>query len=248
MMPGVHDALNARIAENAGFSAGSAATGALLGRPDSSQLSATEMAIHYARICEAVAISVFIDTNTGYRNITNVRQTIREFERTGVAGLFIEDQNIPKHCGHTSVKDLITVEIFLGKLKAALDARRDPDFMVLARTDALGMIGIDEAIARGQMALEIGADIIFVKVPGMPDEMRCIRTEIDAPQFAKMVDYGGSPLLTTQEFQDIGYATAVWPVASVFTVTKAMYATLKRDGTNRRHGRLRRLYDFGALT
>jgi 2-methylisocitrate lyase-like PEP mutase family enzyme len=245
MMPGVHDALNARIAENAGFSAGSAATGALLGRPDSSQLSATEMAIRYARICEAVAISVFIDTNTGYRNITNVHQTIREFERTGVASLFIKDQNIPKHCGHTSVKDLITVENFLGKLK---DARRDPDFMVMARTDALGMIGFDEVITRGQMALEIGVVIIFVKVPGMPDEMHCIRTEIDAPPFAKMVDYVGSPLLTAQEFQDIGYATAMWPVASVFTATKAMRATLKRDGTTRRHGRLRRLYDSGALT
>lgn len=238
MMPGVHDALSARIAESAGLeavtAAGFAATGALLGRPDSSQLSATEMADHYARICEAVEIPVFVDADTGFGNVTNVRRTVREFERAGVAGLFIEDQIFPKRCGHTPGKDVVPVADFLGKLKAALDARRDPDFMIMARTDALGVIGIDEAIARGQMALEIGADIIFVEAPGTTDEMRRICAEIDAPQFANMVDYGDSPLLTAQELQDIGYAAAVWPVASIFTVTKALqevYAVLKRDGT-----------------
>jgi len=253
MMPGVHDALSARIAENAGFdavtAAGFAATGALLGRPDSSQLSATEMADHYARICEAVDIPVFVDADTGFGNVTNVRRTIREFERAGVAGLFIEDQIFPKRCGHTPGKGVVPVEEYLGKLKAALDARRDPDFVIMARTDALGVIGIDEAIARGQMAAELGADMVFVEAPGTPEEMRRVCAEIDAPHFANMVDYGESPLLTAQELQDIGYAAAVWPVASVFTVTKAlqaMYATLKRDGTTK--AAQGGMVDFAAYT
>ncbi len=238
MMPGVHDALSARIAENAGFeavtAAGFAATGALLGQPDSSQLSASEMADHYARICDAVEIPVFVDADTGFGNVTNVRRTVRDFERAGVAGLFIEDQIFPKRCGHTPGKDVVTVEEYLGKLKSALDARRDPDFVIMARTDALGVIGIEDAISRGQMALEIGADMIFVEAPKTADDMRRICTEIKAPHFANMVDFGDSPLLTAQELQDIGYAAAVWPVASVFTVTKAlqdMYGALKRDGT-----------------
>jgi 2-methylisocitrate lyase-like PEP mutase family enzyme len=240
MMPGVHDALSARIAKNAGFdavtAAGFAATGALLGQPDSSQLSANEMADHYARICDAVDIPVFVDADTGFGNVTNVRRTVREFERAGVAGLFIEDQIFPKRCGHTPGKDVVPVEEFLGKLKSALDARRDPDFMIMARTDALGVIGLEEAISRGQMALDMGADIIFVEAPKTTDDMRRICTEIKAPHFANMVDFGDSPLLTAKELQNIGYAAAVWPVASVFTVTKAlqsMYETLKRDGTTK---------------
>ncbi len=238
MMPGVHDALSARIAENAGFeavtAAGFAATGALLGQPDSSQLSANEMADHYARICDAVEIPVFVDADTGFGNVTNVRRTVRDFERAGVAGLFIEDQIFPKRCGHTPGKDVVSVEDYLGKLKSALDARRDPDFMIMARTDALGVIDIEEAISRGQMALEIGADMIFVEAPKTEEDMRRICTEIKAPHFANMVDFGDSPMLTAQELQDIGYAAAVWPVASVFTVTKAlqdMYGALKQDGT-----------------
>ena len=239
MMPGVHDALSARIAENAGFdavtAAGFAATGALLGQPDSSQLSLTEMADHYARICDAVDIPVFVDADTGFGNVTNVRRTVREFERAGTAGLFIEDQIFPKRCGHTPGKDVVPAEEWLGKLKAALDARRDPDFMIMARTDALGVIGIEEAIARGQLAVGIGVDMVFVEAPRTPDEMRRVCTEVDAPHLANMVDFGQSPLLTADELQEIGFAAAVWPVASVFTVTKAlqvMYGALKRDGAS----------------
>lgn len=240
MMPGVHDALSARIAENAGFqavtAAGFAATGALLGQPDSSQLSANEMADHYARICDAINIPVFVDADTGFGNVTNVRRTVRDFERAGVAGLFIEDQIFPKRCGHTPGKDVVPVEDFLGKLKAALDARRDSDFTIMARTDALGVIGIEEAIMRGQMAVEVGADMIFVEAPPTAEAMRRVCSEIDAPHFANMVDFGGSPLLTAEELQEVGYAAAVWPVASVFTVTKAlqsMYGTLMKDGTTK---------------
>jgi methylisocitrate lyase len=253
MMPGAHDALSARIAENAGFeavtAAGFAATGALLGRPDSSQLSATEMADHYARICDAVDIPVFVDADTGFGNVTNVRRTVREFERAGVAGLFIEDQIFPKRCGHTPGKDVVPVEEFLGKIKAALDARRDPDFTIMARTDALGVIGIDEAIMRGQMSVDVGADMVFVEAPTTPEEMRRVCREIDAPHFANIVDFGESPLLTADELQEIGYAAAVWPVASVFTVTKAlqaMYATLKRDGTT--EAAQDGMVDFAAYT
>ncbi len=238
MMPGVHDALSARIAEDAGFdtvtAAGFAATGSLLGQPDSSQLTASEMADHYGRVCDAVDIPVFVDADTGFGNVTNVAKTVRDFERAGVAGLFMEDQIFPKRCGHTPGKNVVPVEEYLGKLKAALDARIDPDFQIMARTDALGVRGIDEAISRGQMFAEVGADIVFVEAPPTIEAMRRVCSEIDAPQFANMVDFGDSPLLSAKELQDIGFAAAVWPVASLFTMTKAlqaMYATLKADGT-----------------
>jgi methylisocitrate lyase len=239
-MPGVHDALSARIAEEAGASAvtmgGYAATGALIAEPDSSQLSLAELADHYARVCDAVDIPVFADADTGFGNPTNVRRTVRAYERAGVAGLFIEDQVFPKRCGHTPGKAVVPVEEMLAKVKAALDARQDPDLVIMARTDALAVHGIEEAIERARLFREAGADLLFVEAPRTVAEMRRICAEVGGLHLANMVDFGDSPDLTAAELQEIGFATAVWPVASVFAVAHALrglYGTLVAEGTTR---------------
>lgn len=239
-MPGVHDALSARLAAEAGFSAltmgGFAATGSLLGEPDSSQLSLTELADHYARVVDAVDVPVFADADTGFGNVTNVRRTVRVLERAGVGGLFIEDQVFPKRCGHTPGKGVIPALDMVAKIKAALDARRDGDLVIMARTDALAVNGIDDAIERINLYRDAGADLLFVEAPPDADAMRRILREAPGPHLANMIEFGMSPELTGAELQDIGFAAAVWPVCSVLTMVKAMrglYAQLRDDDTTR---------------
>jgi 2,3-dimethylmalate lyase len=237
-LPGVHDPLTARIAEQVGFEAitcgGYSATAALLGQPDTSVLSMTELADHYARICDAVDIPVFGDGDTGFGNMTNTVRTVRQFERSGLAGMFIEDQVFPKRCGHMAGKDVVPVEIIVAKLKAALDARVDADFVIMARTDANAVLGIDEAIERACLFRELGADLIFVEAPTNVAEMRRICNEIDGPCLANNVEGGQSPILPGAELAEIGYAVFTHPVAMSHAIARtafALYETLKRDGT-----------------
>ncbi|NYZ14049.1 isocitrate lyase/PEP mutase family protein [Azospirillum sp. RWY-5-1] len=226
LLPGVQDALTARIAADAGFSAitcgGYATTATLLGAPDTSQLGMTEMADHYARICDAVDVPVFADADTGFGNVTNVRRTVRAYERAGVAGFFIEDQVYPKRCGHMPGKAVVPVEEMVAKLKAALDARQDPDLMIMARTDALAVNGLDDAIERGRLYREIGADMVFVEAPTSVEQMRRICAEIDAPCMANNVEGGSTPILPAAELQAIGYAVSVFPCATTYTITHAV--------------------------
>lgn len=238
LLPGVQDALTARIAADAGFSAitcgGYATTATLLGAPDTSQLGMTEMADHYARICDAVDVPVFADADTGFGNVTNVRRTVRAYERAGVAGFFIEDQVYPKRCGHMPGKAVVPVEEMVAKLKAALDARQDPDLMIMARTDALAVNGLDDAIERGRLYREIGADMVFVEAPTSVDQMRRICAEIDAPCMANNVEGGSTPILPAAELQAIGYAVSVFPCATTYTITHAvgrLMRTLMETGT-----------------
>ncbi|MEX2630414.1 MAG: oxaloacetate decarboxylase [Tistlia sp.] len=237
VMPGVHDALSAKIAEAEGFQAltmgGFAATGVLLGEPDTAQLTAIELADHYARVCDAVSLPVFADADTGFGNVTNVARTVRLYERAGVAGLFIEDQVFPKRCGHMPGKGVIGLEEMLGKLKAALDARVDADLVIMARTDALVVEGLEPALERAQRFREAGADLIFVESPRSEDEMRRIVAEVGGLQLANMVEGGLTPPMTAGRLEALGFAAAVWPVAGVFAVAwalKQFYAGLKRDG------------------
>ena len=238
VMPGVHDALSARIAAAEGFRAltlgGFAASGVLLGEPDSSQLSLRELADHYARVCNAVELPIFADGDTGFGNVTNVARTVRELERAGVAGLFIEDQVFPKRCGHTPGKDVIHLEEMIGKLKSALDSRRDPDLVIMGRTDALAVHGLEAAIERAQAFAEIGCDLVFVEAPATTDDMKRICGSVDAPQLANMIEFGQTPTLDANELESLGYATAVWSVASVFALTKQMqslYRTIAETGS-----------------
>jgi len=237
-MPGVHDALSARIAEQVGFQVitcgGYSATATLLGRPDTSQLSMTELADHYARLCDAVAIPVFGDGDTGFGNVTNVARTVRAYERAGLAGMFIEDQVFPKRCGHMAGKDVVPAEEMVAKLKAALDSRVDPDFVIMARTDALAVNGIDDAIERMALYREVGADLLFVEAPETVEQMRRICAELDGPCLANNIEAGASPVLPAAQLQEIGYAVMTHPVAATYTMAKAvreLMETLLRDGT-----------------
>lgn len=252
VLPGVHDALGARLAESAGFDAltagGYSATATLLGRPDSSQLSLTEMADMYSRFCDATSLPLLADADTGFGNVTNVARTVRLYEKAGVAGLFIEDQVFPKRCGHMTGKAVVPVGEWLAKIKAALDARTDPDFVVMARTDALAVNGIDDAILRAQLAREAGADLLFVEAPTNIAQMRRICAEVPGPCLANNVETGLTPLLPAAELQAIGYAAVVFPVAATYAVARALaelFATLKRTGTTAEF--LPRMLEFDAF-
>jgi 2-methylisocitrate lyase-like PEP mutase family enzyme len=238
VMPGVHDALGARLAEAAGFSAvtagGYGATATLLGRPDSSQLSLTELSEMYSRLCDATPLPLLADADTGFGNVTNVARAVQLYEKAGVAGLFIEDQVFPKRCGHMAGKAVIPPAEWLAKIKAALDARRDPDLVVMARTDALAVHGLDDAIERAQLAREAGADLLFVEAPTDVAQMRRICTEISGPCLANNIETGLSPLVPAAELQQIGYAVAVFPVAATYAVAYALrelFATIRRTGS-----------------
>jgi methylisocitrate lyase len=238
MLPVVHDALCARIAERAGFQAvscaGYANSAALLGKPDVDLLTLTEMVDCGWRIVDAVDIPVFADGDTGHGNTTNVSRTVKQFEKAGVAGLFIEDQVAPKRCGHMTGKQVIPPEEMVAKLKAALDARSDPDLMIMARTDAVAVYGIANAIERASLYRETGADLIFVEAVESVAQMRQVIAEVKAPHMANMIPGGKTPLLTAKELQDIGYAAVAYPTANTYVIAKAatdFFNTLYTTGT-----------------
>jgi 2-methylisocitrate lyase-like PEP mutase family enzyme len=238
LLPGIHDALTLRLAERAGFEAvtcgGYAATASLLGAPDVAQLGMSEMAEMYARLCDLTALPLFADGDTGYGGTANVARTVRAYERAGVAGLFIEDQAAPKRCGHMEGKRVIPPGEMVAKLKAALDVREDPDFVIMARTDARAVEGLDAAIERAQLYREAGADLLFVEAPLSVEEMRRICSEVPGPCMANNVEGGKTPLLPASELEAVGYAMVAFPVAASYAIARAvgeLYAALKREGT-----------------
>ena len=202
MIPGVGDPLGAKFVERAGFPAvflsGYAASAALLGGPDVGLLTMTEMAECAARICDAVDIPVFADGDTGHGNATNVIRTMKQFEKAGVAAIFFEDQVTPKRCGHMSGKQIIPCDEMTAKIRAAVDARIDRDLLIMARTDALAVNGIEDAIERMHRYLEAGADMSFVESPESIEQLQRIAREIAAPNMANMVPGGKSPILTAE--------------------------------------------------
>lgn len=226
IMPGAHDALTAKIIQAASFRAltmgGYAASASLLGQPDISLLSMTEIVDCYRRVVDAVDIPVFVDGDTGYGGILNVRRTVKEIERSGAAGMFIEDQVFPKRCGHMGGKQIIESAEMEAKIKAAVDARIDGDFIVMARTDALAVHGLQEAIERANRYRDAGADLLFVEAPTSTEQMLAITSGVKAPLLANNVEGGKSPLLSAVELQRIGYSTVVFPVAASFTVARAV--------------------------
>ena len=210
MIPGVPDALGARLAEQAGFKAvflsGYAASASLLGAPDVGLLTMTEMAECARRIADAVRIPLFADGDNGHGNVNNVMRTMREFERAGIAAIFFEDQVSPKRCGHMYGKQVIPAGEMVARIRAAVDTRIDGDLLIMARTDSLGINGIDDAIERMHRYLEAGADLSFVEAPTSVEQMQRITREISAPNMANVVAGGKTPILTAQELQDLGFA------------------------------------------
>jgi 2-methylisocitrate lyase-like PEP mutase family enzyme len=212
--PGVYDGLSARIAATAGFEAIYASGGAIArsaGVPDLGLLSLTEVLARLREIVDAADLPVIADADTGYGNALNVFRTVREFERLGVAALHLEDQASPKKCGHYADKVLITPDEMVGKLRAAIDARRAPDLVVIARTDARAVEGLPAAIRRGSLYAEAGADVIFVEAPESEDELRVIAREIHAPLLINMFEGGRTPLVAPQALEAMGYRIMIVP-------------------------------------
>lgn len=237
VLPGIFDGLSGLLAQQAGFMAavggGYSATASLIGAPDIGQLGMTEMAEHYARLCEAVDLPILADADTGFGDSVNVGRTVRRYERAGVAALIIEDQVAPKRCGHMEGKRVIPVADMVAKLKAALDSRIDDDLMILARTDARAVEGLDAAIERAQIYREAGADMIFVEAPLSIDEMAHICSEIPAPCLANNIEGGKTPLLPADHLQEIGYAAVAFPVSAIYVVAQALrafYGNLQEAG------------------
>ena len=234
--PGAYDALSARIIEAQGFdcvvAGGYAAVGVLLGQPDTGQSNVRDYADHYGRICAAVNVPVYVDGDTGFGGVNNVRQMVRAFEDAGVAGLFIGDQVFPNRCGYMEGKQLVPAEEMLAKLKAALDARRDADLYIVARTDAFAVEGLDGAIERAQLYKDIGVDMAKVIGADRIDDFTRILREVPGPQMANMSNANPKGMPTPDEFDAAGAAMTTFPSAALFAavgeVTRAM-GSLKKD-------------------
>jgi methylisocitrate lyase len=237
-MPGVFDALSAKIAARTGFEVifitGYSLSASLLGEPDFGLLTQTEVVSAAQRICSVVDSPVIVDADTGYGNAINVIRTVHDLIRAGAAGMFLEDQVWPKRCGHMKGKQVIPLAEQLKKLRAAIEARNDTDFYIVARTDSRQALGLTEAITRGIAFKEAGADAVFVEAPETKDEMKEIARQVPGPLVANMLERGVTPLMGPQELKDLGFDLIVWPLAPLYSVAKSLtevYSTLRRDGS-----------------
>lgn len=215
--PGAYDPFVARCIQSAGFEAvymtGAGVSHVRLGQPDLGLLTFTEMVDQAGRIADAVELPVFADADTGYGNALNVIRTVRAYERAGLAGLHIEDQQLPKRCGHFDDKRVVEVGEMTGKIKAALDARVDDDFVIIARTDARTALGLDEALERAHAFEDAGADVIFVESPLSEDELALIGKSLSKPLLANMVESGKTPILPAARLQELGFSLVIHPGA-----------------------------------
>lgn len=212
--PGCHDAMMAKMVERAGFGAcymTGAGTAAMHGFPDYGLLTMSEMVANAARIAAAVDIPVIADADTGFGNELNVSRAVREYERAGVAAIHIEDQGFPKKCGHLDDKTIVPAGEWLAKIRAAAAARTDPDFRIIARTDANAKLGLDEATGRANAALAAGADIAFVEAPKTAEEIAAVPRRVDGPCLFNLVMRGKSPPVELADLAMAGYALTILP-------------------------------------
>ncbi len=256
VLPGVHDALSARLAARTRFDAvasgGNAATGTLLGAPDMGQLGMRDFADHYARIAAAAGIPVLADADTGFGGVHNVAQTVKAFERAGVAGLFLEDQVTPKRCGYLAGKAVVPVTEQLAKLRAALDARRDPALVICARTDALSVEGIEAAIDRAGRYQQEGIDMVFVQGADTPETLGRICRAIPGRHLANVSQAGSAAPLTVAQAQQAGASAVMFPIAALLAATAAVervFQALHRDcSLGAVMSTLMPMADYNALT
>ena len=242
--PGIYDAYGARFVEQTGFEAvymtGNGVSASLLGRPDVGLIDLTLFAAHAHRAAAAVDIPLVCDADTGYGNAVNVRRTVEEFEAAGVAAIHLEDQVAPKRCGHLpGSRPVVTLAEHAGKIEAAMAARRDPDFIIIARTDAAAGLGLDEAIRRGQAYHKAGADVVFVELkvsPSIVEDLKRVTQEIDAPCLANVEEAGGVGDLTAAELDRLGFRVAIYPglarYAAGYAIREALNV-LKADGSTK---------------
>ncbi len=255
VVPGVYDALSARIAEHLGFEAvfqsGYSVSASMLGLPDYGLLTAKEVIDQARGIARAVRIPLIVDIDTGYGNALTVRRVVRELEDAGAKGIFLEDQVWPKRCGHMQGKQVIARDEYMQKLIAALDARSSKEFIVVARTDALEPLGIDEAIERANAYANAGADLVFIEAPRSIQEMERICREVKAPLVANMIEGGKTPLLSIDELEKLGYRFILFPLTAIFASAYAIMEALSllkaRKDTKSIMNRLLTFNEFNKL-
>jgi carboxyvinyl-carboxyphosphonate phosphorylmutase len=237
--PGAYDGFSARLIEAAGFKAvymtGAGTAASHLGQPDLGLATLTEMATHAGHLASCISLPLIADADTGYGNALNVVRTVREYEKAGVAGCHIEDQVAPKKCGHIAGKQVLEAREFADKIRAAVEYRTDPDFVVIARTDARAVTGLDDAIARANLYREAGADLIFFEAPQSVEEIQRVAREVKAPLLANMVQGGRTPAMSVQQLEDLGFKMVIFPGVCMRAAVPAIEGaleSLKRSGTD----------------
>lgn len=254
LAPGIYDGLSALIAEQAGAEAvylsGASIAYTRFGRPDLGLVTMTEVADTLGRITDRIALPIIVDADTGYGNALNVQRCVRTFERAGASAIQIEDQAFPKRCGHLDGKVLVSAEEMTGKIRAALDARRNDDTLIIARTDAIAAEGFEAALDRAERYVEAGADILFVEAPRDRDRMAEIVARLGdrVPLLANMVEGGRTELLSAKELEAIGYSVVIFPgglVRAQTKTTQAYFESLIANGTTAPF--LDRMADFSEL-
>ncbi len=240
LAPGIYDALTALIAEQAGFEAlylsGASIAYTRLGRSDIGLTTASEVANTLANITDRVRVPVIVDADTGFGNALNMQRTVRDFERAGAAMIQMEDQTFPKRCGHLDGKGVVPAKEMQGKIRAALDARRSSNTLILARTDALAVEGMEAALERAEMYLECGVDALFIEALRTPEQMKmaCDRFAHRIPLLANMVEGGKTPILSAAELGEVGFKIVIFPGGTARAVSHTLqgyYASLKSHQT-----------------
>lgn len=252
--PGVFDALTASIATDAGFSAlylsGAAIAYTRLGRPDIGLVSMTEVADVIGLVRQRVETPLIVDADNGYGNALNVQRTVKTFERAGASAIQLEDQTLPKRCGHLQDKSIVSAQEMAGKVKAAVDARASEDTLIIARTDAVAIEGLEAAIDRAALYAEAGADILFVEAPRSAEQLTAVSSALAGrrPLLANMVEGGNTPMFSAAELGEMGYRIVIFPggiVRALARTAQDYYASLKEHGTNTPFSN--RMFDFGRL-
>ena len=241
VMPGVYDAIGAKIVEKVGFEAmfqtGYGTSATLFGMPDYGFIGSTETVDNARRICHAVSTQVIEDADTGYGNALSLWKLVQELEEVGASGIFLEDQRWPKRCGHMQGKEVIQKDEYAEKLQAALDARSNKDFIIVARTDARAIEGLDKAIERGLYYKKIGADAIFIEAPKTIQEMKIIGKSINAPLVANMIEGGATPIISKSKLHKMGFKIVLYPLSVLFSNTYStlkLLQELKKSGTTKK--------------
>ena len=236
VVPGAYDGVSARLVERAGFPVvymtGYGVSASRLGLPDLGFAGLAEMADHARNMASAISVPMICDADTGYGNALNVRRTVALYEAAGVAGLHLEDQQLPKRCGHLAGKVVVSAEEFAGKIRAAVEARTDSDFVIIARTDAIAVHGLDDALRRGEAAVKAGADMLFVEAPTTVEQIEHVARAFDTPLLFNYAPGGRSPLLPFTRLRELGYAVILLPVDTLFVGVRAIQTFLRdlREG------------------
>jgi 2,3-dimethylmalate lyase len=236
VVPGSYDGVSAKLVEQAGFAVvymtGYGVSGSRLGLPDMGFAGLAEMADQARNMAAAVSVPLIADADTGYGNALTVRRTVALYESAGVAGLHIEDQHLPKRCGHLSGKVVVSVNEFAAKIRAAVEARTDPDLVIIARTDAIAVNGFDDALRRGEAAAKAGADMLFVEAPTTADQIERVARAFDTPLLFNYAPGGRSPLLPFSRLRELRYAVILLPVDTLFVAARAIQRFLRdvKDG------------------